>query len=191
MDRAHWAFQPVRQPAARSEEPRLTKTPIDPFILAAHKAKGLRPSAPASKETLIRRVTLDLVGLPPSPKEVDAFVSDTSPNAYEKLIDRLLASPHYGERWGRHWLKYQQSFLAAPDFIVLLPNSRRTRASSSPPWRAGTPPRPPRRRRRRAGCAPRPCGRHAGRADSRNFARTSVVKLPKVSRAACSCSAFT
>src|SRR5262249_49823333 len=67
-------------------------------------AAGLSPAAPASREQLIRRVTLDLIGLPPTPAEMDAFVTDPSPDAYEKLIDRLLASPHYGERWGRHWL---------------------------------------------------------------------------------------
>ena len=66
--------------------------------------KGLTPNAPADKVTLIRRVTFDLIGLPPTPEQIDAFVNDTSPNAYEKLIDTLLASPHYGEKWGRHWL---------------------------------------------------------------------------------------
>jgi mono/diheme cytochrome c family protein len=104
-DRAHWAFQPVRrvaEPPVRNAE--WARTPIDRFILAAQEAKGLQPSPPASKETLIRRVTLDLIGLPPTPAEIDAFVQDSSANAYEKLVDRLLASPHYGERWGRHWL---------------------------------------------------------------------------------------
>ncbi|HUR59693.1 MAG TPA: DUF1549 domain-containing protein, partial [Opitutaceae bacterium] len=104
-DRAHWAFQPVR----RGEPPAVqngawAKNAIDRFILAALEGKGLSPSAPASRETLIRRVTLDLIGLPPTPSEIDAFVRDSAPDAYARLVDRLLASPHYGERWGRHWL---------------------------------------------------------------------------------------
>ena len=104
-DRAHWAFQPVRRPGLPTvNNGNWAVTPIDAFILAALEAKGLRPSPAAKKETLIRRVTLDLIGLPPTPAEIDAFVRDPSPNAYEKLVDRLLASPHYGERWGRHWL---------------------------------------------------------------------------------------
>jgi len=77
---------------------------VDRFILAALEAKGLKPSPEASRQTLIRRVTFDLIGLPPSPEEVDSFVRDTSPQAWERVVDRLLASPHYGERWGRHWL---------------------------------------------------------------------------------------
>jgi hypothetical protein len=104
-DRAHWAFQPVRRaapPAVKNEA--WAKNAIDRFILAALEGKGLAPSAPASREMLIRRVTLDLVGLPPTPTEIDAFVRDAAPDAYARLIDRLLASPHYGERWGRHWL---------------------------------------------------------------------------------------
>ena len=80
------------------------KTPIDAFILAGLKKAGLKPAPPADRATLIRRVTYDLHGLPPTPEEVDAFVRDTSPKAWEKLIDRLLDSPRYGEQWGRHWL---------------------------------------------------------------------------------------
>ena len=80
------------------------KNPIDAFILAKLEEKGLAPSKPADRRTLIRRVSFDLIGLPPTPEEVEAFVADPSPDAYEKLVDRLLASPHYGERWGRHWL---------------------------------------------------------------------------------------
>ncbi|MBL9201748.1 MAG: PSD1 domain-containing protein, partial [Opitutaceae bacterium] len=104
-DRGHWAFQPVR----RTEPPAVknaawARTPVDRFILAALEAKGLAPSAPAAKETLLRRVTLDLIGLPPTPAETEAFVRDAAPDAYERVVDRLLASPHYGERWGRHWL---------------------------------------------------------------------------------------
>ena len=74
------------------------------FILARLEKEGLKPSPEADRPTLIRRVTLDLTGLPPTPKEVDAFLKDDSPDAYEKVVDRLLASPHYGERWARHWL---------------------------------------------------------------------------------------
>ena len=80
------------------------RTPIDAFVLQKLRASGLTPSPRAPRITLIRRVTMDLVGLPPSPEEVHAFLADTSPLAFEKLVDRLLASPHYGERWGRHWL---------------------------------------------------------------------------------------
>jgi len=104
-DRAHWAFQPVRRPeppAVRNAA--WVRSPLDRFILAGIEANTLTPAAPASREILIRRVTLDLIGLPPTPAEIDAFVRDPAPQAYEKLVDRLLASPHYGERWGRHWL---------------------------------------------------------------------------------------
>ena len=80
------------------------RNPIDRFILARLEKEGIAPSPEADRATLIRRLSLDLLGLPPSPQEVDDFVADQSPDAYEKLVDRLLASPHYGERWGRHWL---------------------------------------------------------------------------------------
>ncbi len=78
--------------------------PIDAFILAKLEAKGLKPNPPATKRELIRRAYYDLTGLPPTPEEVEAFVADPSPSAYEALVDRLLDSPHYGEKWGRHWL---------------------------------------------------------------------------------------
>ena len=77
---------------------------IDRFVLAALEAKGLKPSPEADRRTLIRRLYFDLIGLPPTPEEMDAFISDNDPAAYEKLVDRLLVSPHYGERWARHWL---------------------------------------------------------------------------------------
>jgi hypothetical protein len=80
------------------------KSPIDRFILARLEEKGLKPAPPADKRTLLRRAYFDLIGLPPTPEEVEAFLSDSSPGAFEKVVDRLLASPHYGERWGRHWL---------------------------------------------------------------------------------------
>jgi len=103
--RAFWSFQPLNDPAIPAvKEKSWAKTNIDHFVLAKLEAKGMKPVEPADRRALIRRVTLDLTGLPPTPEEVDAFVSDKSPNAYEKVIDRLLASPRYGERWGRHWL---------------------------------------------------------------------------------------
>ncbi len=104
--RGHWAFQPIKRPVP----PRLTRfqatatNPIDQFVLAKLEANSLSFSPPASKMALIRRVTFDLIGLPPMPEEIEAFVNDSTTDAYEKLIERLLASPHYGERWGRHWL---------------------------------------------------------------------------------------
>jgi hypothetical protein len=77
---------------------------IDNFVLAKLEKEGVKPSPEADKVTLIRRLSLDLLGLPPTPEEVDAFVADTSPSAYDRLVSRMLSSPHYGERWGRHWL---------------------------------------------------------------------------------------
>jgi hypothetical protein len=104
-DRAHWAFQPVRRPSVPAiHDACWPATPIDSFLLAGLEAKHLRPNAPASPRELIRRITYDLTGLPPLPTEVEAFAADPSPRAYEALVDRLLASPHYGEKWGRHWL---------------------------------------------------------------------------------------
>jgi hypothetical protein len=103
--RTHWAFQPVKDPPLPAvRTPAWPRTSVDRFLLAALEAKGLTPSAPADRRTLIRRATFDLLGLPPTPEEVEAFESDRAPDAYERLIDRLLASPHYGERWGRYWL---------------------------------------------------------------------------------------
>jgi hypothetical protein len=92
----HWAFIPPKRPA--------TGANIDYFIKAKLTAEGLKLSPQADKTTLLRRLSLDLIGLPPTPAEVDAFLADNSPNAYNKQVDRLLASPHYGERWARHWL---------------------------------------------------------------------------------------
>lgn len=101
----HWAFVAPRQaplPPVRQAE--WVKNPIDRFVLAKLEAQGLHPSAEADRYTLARRVYLDLIGLPPTLQEADAFVNDASPDAYEKLVDRLLASPHYGERWARRWM---------------------------------------------------------------------------------------
>ncbi len=105
-DRAHWAFQPLKRPMV----PVMTKgqkpiaNPIDAFVLARLNSKRLAANPPATKRELIRRAYYDLTGLPPSPAEVEAFLADKSPRAWESLIDRLLDSPHYGEKWGRHWL---------------------------------------------------------------------------------------
>ena len=99
----HWAFlAPVcpKVPAG----PAAARNPIDRFLLAALKAKGLSYSPPADRRTLLRQVTFDLIGLPPTPAELDAFLADRSASAYEKVVDRLLADPRYGERWARCWL---------------------------------------------------------------------------------------
>lgn len=101
----HWAFvAPVRAPLPEVKKRDWVRTPVDNFILAEIEKNGLTPSPEAAKETLIRRLSLDLTGLPPTIKEIDEFVADSSPDAYENLVERLLASPHYGERWGRWWL---------------------------------------------------------------------------------------
>ncbi len=101
----HWAFvKPSRPALPVVKNKSWVRTPIDNFILAEIEKQGLAPSPDASKETLIRRLSLDLTGLPPTLKEVDEFLADKSPDAYEKLVERMLASPHYGERWGRWWL---------------------------------------------------------------------------------------
>jgi hypothetical protein len=103
--RNHWAFKaPVRPLVPEIEKRKWARNAIDQFVLARLEKEKLRPSPEADRITLIRRVTLDLTGLPPSPKEVDEFLADKAPGAYERLVDRLLASPHYGELWGRHWL---------------------------------------------------------------------------------------
>jgi hypothetical protein len=113
-----WSFQPVHRPAPPQVSDRAwVRNPIDAFVLAKLEREGLKPSPEADKLTLIRRATFDAIGLPPTPQEVRTFLSDKSPDAYEKLVDRLLASPHYGERWGRHWLdvaRYVQSRITFP-----------------------------------------------------------------------------
>jgi hypothetical protein len=104
-EHSHWAFQRL----ARTAPPKLKQTewqrnPIDAFVRARLEDKGLKPAPPADKVTLLRRATFDLIGLAPTPEEVDAFLADTSPKAFDKVVDRLLSSPRYGERWARHWL---------------------------------------------------------------------------------------
>jgi hypothetical protein len=101
----HWAFQPIRRPIPPAvKDASWACNPIDTFILARLEREKIAPSAEADRITLMRRVCLDLTGLPPAPAEVDAFLADTRSGAYERLVERLLASPGYGERWGRHWL---------------------------------------------------------------------------------------
>ncbi len=102
---AAWLFSKPKPPAIPAvKQSDWTKNPIDSFILAKLEAKGLSPAPPAAKRALIRRVYFDLIGLPPTPQEIDDFISSSDPAAYEKIVDRLLADPRYGERWGRHWL---------------------------------------------------------------------------------------
>jgi mono/diheme cytochrome c family protein len=100
----HWSFRPVKRPAVPDVRDAWGRDPIDAFVLARLQKEGLKPSPEADRATLLRRLSLDLTGLPPTPEEVDAFLADKRPDAYERQVDRLLASPHYGERWGRHWL---------------------------------------------------------------------------------------
>jgi hypothetical protein len=105
QDRRFWAFQkPIRPPVPKVRHEDRVRTPIDAFILAKLEAKGLTLAPDADRLTLIRRASLDLLGLPPSREEVNDFLADSRPDAYERLVDRLLTSPHYGERWARHWL---------------------------------------------------------------------------------------
>jgi hypothetical protein len=103
--RRSWAFRPRRRHLLPAVKDRAwASSAVDRFILARLEALGLRPAPPADRRTLIRRLSFDLIGLPPTPEEIDAFLEDRSPEAYAKVVDRLLASPHYGERWARHWL---------------------------------------------------------------------------------------
>ncbi|MBL8206751.1 MAG: DUF1553 domain-containing protein [Blastocatellia bacterium] len=105
-DKLWWSLQPLKQPVIPSVQNAKSdiQNPIDRFILAKLAEHNLQPSPPADRRTLIRRVSYDVTGLPPTPEEVEAFVNDNAPNAYEKVVDRLLSSPRYGEQWGRHWL---------------------------------------------------------------------------------------
>jgi len=115
----HWAFRPIQRPPVPAvKEDRWIKTPIDAFILASLEKKNLSPAPPADRRTLLRRATYDLIGLPPTPQEIDAFLADDSPDAFAKRVDRLLASPAYGERWGRHWLDVVR-YADARDLIQL------------------------------------------------------------------------
>ena len=103
--KSFWSFQPVKRPDVPAvKRAEWLRSPIDAFILAKLEEKGFTPAPPAGKVQLLRRAYYDLIGLPPTPAEVEAFLADNSADAYEKVVDRLLASPHYGEKWGRHWL---------------------------------------------------------------------------------------
>jgi hypothetical protein len=104
-DRAHWAFQKVtRPPIPKTEHRDWIRLPIDNFVVAELEKKGIEPGPAAAKSTLLRRAYLDLIGIPPTPAELDTFVADKSPQAFEKVVEKLLDSPQYGERWARHWL---------------------------------------------------------------------------------------
>jgi len=101
----HWSFQPITQPVPpKVADHGRVRSPIDRFILSRLESEGLQPAAEADRRTLLRRVTFDLIGLPPHPSEIRRFLDDSTPGAYERAVDRLLSSPRYGERWGRHWL---------------------------------------------------------------------------------------
>jgi hypothetical protein len=127
--RKWWSFQPIAKPGVPTpKNAAWPKSDIDRFLLAALEAKGLQPVADADRATLLRRVYFDLIGLPPSPKEIDAFLKDQAPDAFEKVVDRLLASPQFGERWGRHWLdvaRYAES--TGKDVNVAFPHAWRYR----------------------------------------------------------------
>jgi mono/diheme cytochrome c family protein len=104
-DRAYWAFQPLKDaPPPHVRDASWLRSTLDQFILARLEEKGMKPVEPADKQSLIRRATFDLIGLPPTEQEIEAFLNDSLPEAFARVVDRLLASPHYGERWGRHWL---------------------------------------------------------------------------------------
>lgn len=101
----YWAYQTVKRPAVPAvKENGWVRNPVDAFVLKSLENKGIRPAPVSDKISFIRRISYDLTGLPPTPAEIDSFVQDQTPQAYEKLVDRLLESPHYGEKWGRHWL---------------------------------------------------------------------------------------
>jgi hypothetical protein len=103
--RNFWSLVPVKHQAVPTVKNQAwVKNPIDAFVLAKLEEKNLTPNPPADRLTLLRRATIDMTGLPPTPEETQRFLNDKSPNAYEKIVDRLLASPAYGERWARHWL---------------------------------------------------------------------------------------
>jgi hypothetical protein len=137
----HWAWKKPQRPQLPNISNRdWAQTPIDRFILERIELAGSRPADSSNREQLLRRVTIDLLGLPPAPSEIDAFVNDRSPNAWDRVVDRLLASPRYGERWGRHWLdlaRYAES--NGYEFDELRPNAWRYRDYVIASWNADKP----------------------------------------------------
>jgi hypothetical protein len=127
--RKWWSFQPIQKPATPAlKDTAWPRSDIDRHVLAGLEAKGIKPVGDADKLTLLRRVYFDLIGLPPSPKDIDAFMKDQSPDAFAKVVDRLLASPQFGERWGRHWLdvaRYAES--SGKDVNIAFPHAWRYR----------------------------------------------------------------
>ena len=100
----HWAFQPIKSVKPPADPTGWSSHPVDRFLAAKYRIAGVKPVADADRRTLLRRVTFDLIGLPPTPEEIESFLSDERPDAFARVVERLLASPHYGERWGRHWM---------------------------------------------------------------------------------------
>ncbi|MGH7135812.1 MAG: DUF1549 domain-containing protein, partial [Pirellulales bacterium] len=121
----HWAFQPLEAPtppAVQNQE--WPKADVDRYLLSRMEEAGLAPATPADKRTLLRRATFDLIGLPPTPEEIAAFLPDERPDAFQRVVDRLLASPHFGQRWARHWLdlvRYAES--KGHEFDYTIPNA--------------------------------------------------------------------
>ncbi len=125
-----WSLQALKDPAQPMvKDPRWSKDPIDKFVFAKYEEQGLKPAGPATKHDLIRRATVDLTGLEPTQEEIDAFEKDNSPDAFAKVVDRLLASPHYGERWGRVWLDVAR--YGEDDYRSLEPGTRGVRSYSN------------------------------------------------------------
>jgi hypothetical protein len=128
IDRKSWAFRaPVRSSVPQVHAQELVCTPVDAFLLQKIEVEGLSFSPMAERRTLLRRAALDVLGLPPAPEDVDAFLADESPDAWEQQVERLLANPHYGERWGRHWLDARLCRFMAP---TTTPQSSRTTRES-------------------------------------------------------------
>jgi hypothetical protein len=138
--RQFWAFQPPKaSPAPAVKNTTWPRNDIDRFLLTALESKGLAPVADADRHTLIRRASFDLVGLPPTPEEVEAFVADTSPDAFAKVVDRLLASDRFGERWGRHWLDVARFAESSGKANMTYPNAWRYRDWVIAAFNADTP----------------------------------------------------
>ena len=130
--KTHWAFQPVRKPPVPTvRDASWVQTPIDAFILAELEKKGLKPAFRADRRTLLRRASFDLVGLPPTLEEMERARNDASDEWYERLVDRLLSSPHYGERWARHWLDVAR-YADTKGYVLFQDSDRKsTRLNSS------------------------------------------------------------